>query len=325
MRKISPSVSVIIPIYKAEKYIEKCVRSLFGQTLSDIEFIFVDDHSPDKSISVLKKILEAFPSRKSQVKIISLLENKGLANARTVGLMHATGLYVAHCDSDDWVDLDLYDKMFSLAQKENSDIVVCDVLNEYKDKRELKSYDNIPRNPRSAITNIHKNFFDMYNCNKLVRRSVYIENKILPFSGINMWEDNGLMYRIFYYSNKLSKINDSLYHYNRMNENALTYTYGQEQTKQMIECAERLTDFFRNDESFLNTVRMIQFCAKVNLITDDCGRVSKFKQLFPGVEDYANQIDKRAFSIKGRIRRFFVTHHMTYFFVLLFKLKNLIS
>ena len=118
-------VSVIIPVYNVERYIERCVRSLFEQTLIDMEYIFVDDCSPDNSINILESVLEEYPNRKSQVKIIRHLENKGLPIARKTGIDNSTGDYIIQCDSDDWVDKDMYKAMYNMAVNTHSDVVVC--------------------------------------------------------------------------------------------------------------------------------------------------------------------------------------------------------
>ena len=107
-----PKVSVIIPVYNVEKYIEKCARSLFEQTLDDIEYIFIDDCSPDNSMLVLSKVLKSYPKREAQVRIIRNPENKGVAYSRTIGMKAATGEYMIHCDPDDWVDKELYQNMY---------------------------------------------------------------------------------------------------------------------------------------------------------------------------------------------------------------------
>lgn len=121
-----PAVSVIVPVYKVEPYIARCARSLFGQTLQDLEFIFVDDCSPDRSMEVLREVLEEFPDRKDQVHCIHLQENGGLVNARLVGAAEAKGTYIIHCDSDDDVDPDAYRMMYEKAVAEDLDIVTCD-------------------------------------------------------------------------------------------------------------------------------------------------------------------------------------------------------
>lgn len=100
-----PKISVIIPVYGVERYIEQCACSLFEQTMQDgIEFIFVDDCSPDKSIEILENVLREYPHREQQVKIIRHTENQGLGGARKTGMEYATGEYIIHCDSDDWVE-----------------------------------------------------------------------------------------------------------------------------------------------------------------------------------------------------------------------------
>lgn len=100
-----PKVSVIIPVYGVEKYIERCVRSLFEQTLDDIEYIFVDDCCLDRSIEILDNVIKEYPNRRTDIKIVHHKENKGLAQARQSGIKVATGEYFVHCDSDDWVTL----------------------------------------------------------------------------------------------------------------------------------------------------------------------------------------------------------------------------
>ena len=123
-----PKVSVIIPVYGVKKYIERCARSLFEQTLDDIEYIFVDDSTPDNSISILRKVLSEYPNREKQVKILRHEKNKGLAQARQTGLKIASGEYIAHCDSDDWVDVHMYEGMYNKAIEEDADVVVCDYV-----------------------------------------------------------------------------------------------------------------------------------------------------------------------------------------------------
>lgn len=121
-----PKVSIIIPVYGVEKYIERCARSLFEQTLDDIEYLFIDDCTPDKSVEILKRVLEEYPHRKSQVVIHRMEQNTGQAKVREWGMRNATGEYVIHCDSDDWVDIHMYEEMYDKAVEENADVVVCD-------------------------------------------------------------------------------------------------------------------------------------------------------------------------------------------------------
>ena len=125
-----PKVSVIIPVYGVEKYIERCARSLFEQTLNDIEYIFVDDCSPDKSIEILEHIVEEYRPRftreKKVVRIERMLTNSGLPAVRKHGIQFSTGEYVIHCDSDDWVHPEMYERLYNYAVTGDYDMVWCD-------------------------------------------------------------------------------------------------------------------------------------------------------------------------------------------------------
>ena len=119
-------VSIIIPVYNSEKYVERCVKSLFEQKYQDIEFIFVDDGSTDNSMNILNRLLDEYPAVKERVVILSHAENKGCAMARLEGMKHATGEYLIQVDSDDYVTPDYIEKLVTSAQKYGSDVVVCD-------------------------------------------------------------------------------------------------------------------------------------------------------------------------------------------------------
>ena len=103
--KKHPKVSILVPIYGTEKYIEKCARSLFEQTYDNIEYIFVNDCTKDASVEILKKTIEDYPQRKSQVTIISHNTNRGLAASRLTAFEHSTGAYLWCVDSDDYADV----------------------------------------------------------------------------------------------------------------------------------------------------------------------------------------------------------------------------
>ena len=133
-----PKLSVVIPVYGVEKYIERCARSLFEQTLDDIEYIFVNDCTKDRSIDILNAVINDYPARKEQVRIVHHEKNKGLPFARQSGWQVATGEYIANCDSDDWVALDFYEIMYNEAIEKNADMVVSDyILVEGESKRQM--------------------------------------------------------------------------------------------------------------------------------------------------------------------------------------------
>lgn len=131
MQKVrNPKVSVIVPVYGVEKYIERCVRSLMEQTLDCIEFIFVDDCSPDGSVNIIEQVVHEYKThllREHKIVRIERMDvNQGQAAVRKYGMLLATGDYVIHCDSDDWVDKDMYRILYEQAIKHDYDMVWCD-------------------------------------------------------------------------------------------------------------------------------------------------------------------------------------------------------
>ncbi len=215
-------VTIITPIYNVEKYIERCAVSLFEQDFDDIEYIFVNDCTPDNSIEILEKIIEKYLNRKPNIKIIHHEENKGLGSARKTGLEQATGEYILHVDSDDWVELDMVSELYNKAKETDADIVGCDFYISYSIREECFSQeytDNTQENLLRLLLN-YKIVSNVW-C-KLVRRDLYIYNRIFPPEKINFAEDWWLMIRLFAVAKKIEFIPKSFYHYWQENENAIT-------------------------------------------------------------------------------------------------------
>lgn len=204
-------ISVIVPVYKVEKFITRCVRSLMEQTMDNVEYIFVDDASPDNSIQILKKVLADYPGRRDNVRILIHAENKGLPAARNTGLAVATGEYIFHCDSDDFVEKDLLSTLYETACRENADIVWSDYYISYpNNERYLKqpSYDT----PEAALRGMLNGRMKYNVWNKLAKRSLYTDNNITFPSGYAMGEDMTMMF-LFSYAHKVAYVGKALYHY----------------------------------------------------------------------------------------------------------------
>jgi glycosyltransferase involved in cell wall biosynthesis len=117
-------VSILVPIYGVEKYIERCARSLFEQTYSNIEYVFVNDCTKDKSIELLMNVLNEYPHRKGQVKLIHHERNRGLAAARNTAVYNMTGEYVWHVDSDDYIETQAVELLVNEIQKTNAEVII---------------------------------------------------------------------------------------------------------------------------------------------------------------------------------------------------------
>ena len=209
---MSLKISIIIAIYNCERYIEACARSLFEQTLDNIEYIFVNDATPDKSVQILNNIINDYPHRKLRTKIINLEKNGGVANARQIGMSFSTGEYIIHADSDDWVDKDMYEKLYQKAKETNADIVGCNFRHEFSDIQydfHQQYANNIEENIRRLING--KIFPSL--CTSLTRRSLIVDNNVSFPVGLNMGEDLLFNLQLFFHANKIVSMNWAPYHY----------------------------------------------------------------------------------------------------------------
>ena len=201
-----PAVSVIVPVFNVEQYIARCARSLFGQTLQDIEFIFVDDCTPDHSMEILKKVLkEEFPERESQVRFFKMPCNSGLHKVRLQGIQMATGDYIIPCDSDDYVETDAYRLMYEKAIEGDYDIVSC---NFYKERSEHITICGCePKSVDDLLTG--KAPWSIW-C-RLMRRSL-IQDDIIPPVAAN-GEDMCFILQVYLKAKRMGHVNAPLYHY----------------------------------------------------------------------------------------------------------------
>lgn len=218
---MSPKVTVIIPVFGAEKFIEKCARSLFEQTLDDVEYIFVDDFSSDNSIKILKTTLEQYPLRKDNVKIIHHTSNLGVANARQTGLENSIGNYFIHCDPDDWVESDWLETLYNEAIRTCCDMVSCDFYYETSSNSEIHSARPTNLESKDLRIGMTKDICGA-GWNKLIKADIIKNNDIAYLNGINYQEDLLFNYKTLCYCKSISHIDKPLYHYSKSNETSIT-------------------------------------------------------------------------------------------------------
>lgn len=302
-----PKVSVIVPVYNAEKYIEKCACSLFEQTLDDIEYIFVNDCTPDRSIEVLQEIIERYPKRVELTRIINHAKNTGQSGARMTGMTVATGDYIIHCDADDWVELDMYESMYRKAVETNSDAVVCDMVMRYQSYSNYLHYENKYDDHKlmyDCLTPISVVYFSM--CNRLVSHKVYKKHVIKPFKGVNMWDDVGITTRLRYYIDKTAVINKPFYNYNKQNEICTTNRNLIDRIKEQVLCAKLLEDFFISesaDDKYRLFISSLKLSSKSELLFDDNSKdkINMWMRLFPEAGRDVWKIGHYDFNYKLRV------------------------
>lgn len=240
-------VSILIPVYGVEQYIAECARSLFSQTYRDLEFIFVDDCSPDNSISVLKKVLEDYPDRANQVHIIRHETNKGVGTARQTAFTHATGEYIMHADSDDLLPADAVELLVGRMQKGAYDIV-SGAYAEYRNQTigAIKLPPTLP-NQYYVRQLLCQNLVKHNLWGRLYRRAFLQENNISFVPGIDYCEDYTVITRAFF-SAHYTTIDDLVYYYRTDNITSYTHQISHKNLVSMLKANAVVIDFFRKND-----------------------------------------------------------------------------
>lgn len=217
-------VSIIVPIYNVEKYIQKCAISLFEQDYKNVEYVFVNDCTPDGSMEALKDTIGEYPNRKDDIKIINKEKNEGLGQARKTGLYNSNGEYILFVDSDDWIEPDMVSKMYQNAKDNNADIVCCDYFLNYQNKQVYKSHNYIGSDFKNFkkddyVKSILAMYISVSLCDKLVARKLY---KDIVFPTFSHGEDTVFCLQLFLNADKILHLDKAFFHYNRTNANSLS-------------------------------------------------------------------------------------------------------
>lgn len=211
-------ISVIVPVYKVEAYLPRCLDSILGQTWEELEVILVDDGSPDRC----GEICEEYARKDPRVQVIHK-PNGGLSSARNAGIEKATGEYLAFIDSDDWLDADMFQQLHRLCEERQADIAECSFRSIFKDmirEETICSGDVIEGGPADAIQGILDwKYFKPIACNKLYRRSVIGD---IRFPEGMLHEDEFTTYRFFAAAKKVVYLDVSKYNYDRSRTDSIT-------------------------------------------------------------------------------------------------------
>ncbi|MBP3202048.1 MAG: glycosyltransferase family 2 protein [Bacteroidales bacterium] len=210
-------VSVIVPVYGVEAWIARCAHSLLSQTWEDLEIIFVNDGTPDKSMEILAEVLKLYPKREV---IILHKENAGPPQARLSGLKKATGDYVLYMDSDDWAQPEMIEKLARAAMATGADMVYCNAV-EDRPKGRVRRIHNRRYSDCMSYARAMVDFrVNSYLWNKLIRRSLYREDLFYPTIG--MHDDMVLLSQVLPLGCQCTLVDEVLYHYNRTNVHSLS-------------------------------------------------------------------------------------------------------
>lgn len=251
-------ISVIVPVYKVEKYLRKCIESIINQTYKNLEIILVDDGSPDNC----SQIIDEYAKKDNRIKVIHK-PNGGLSSARNAGLKISNGKYIAFVDSDDMLDIYQYERMIMLSQKYNSDIVFCEYQKSYenelgeiiipdfvREKVEEKIY-----TPSEALKEMLLNAnIGTYVMTKLFKKELF-DNIIFPEGKV--YEDVATVYKLIDKSNKIVYTNEKLYYYLYGRAGAITSSFTEKKITDSLEAHYGLYLFLKNNYNELSEVANI--------------------------------------------------------------------
>lgn len=206
------TVSILVPVYGVEKYIERCARSIFEQTYHDLDIVFVDDCTPDKSIEILKRVLEEYSDRKAQTRIIRHEHNRGLAAARNTAVAAAVGTFLMHVDSDDWIENDAVEELVKKQEETGADFVTG-VMVKNEDTLDYHYVEPVYKDKNDMMILILSQIFHHELANRLVKRALYTDHHIKALEGVNQAEDWRLTPMLLWYANGIARLNKTTYHY----------------------------------------------------------------------------------------------------------------
>ena len=238
---MSMELSIIVPVYKVEKQLERCIRSILNQSFTNFELILVDDGSPDRC----GEICDEYEKKDKRIKVIHK-KNGGLSDARNAGLNIAKGKYIGFVDSDDIIHSEMYERMYNCITKYNVDIVQCK-FRKFKNIEDINKFSNIKdanieyyTSKEAIIDMIDNNKINVNTWNKLYKRELF-ENERFPKGKIH--EDEFLTYKLIYNSNKVAYINKELYYYYQ-NDNGIMNGSNLIKRLDRIEALEERSNFF---------------------------------------------------------------------------------
>lgn len=259
-----PKVSVIVPIYNVEKYLEKCINSLLSQTLEDIQIILVNDGSKDNSGNIAK---EYEKNNKDRVIYVEK-ENGGLSDARNYGLKYATGDFIAFLDSDDYIEKNAYEEMYNKAIEENADYVECDFIWEFPNKiRVDKQYPY--KNKKEMLS-----FVRVVAWNKLIKRQLITDNNLEFPKGLR-YEDVEFTYKLIPFINKFAYVDKPFIHY--VQREGSIANVQNERTAEIFTVLDNVIEFYKKNNIYEKYRDELEYNYARYLLCSSLKRMCKIK------------------------------------------------
>ena len=286
----NPKISIIVPVYKVENYLDKCVESILNQTEKGFELILVDDGSPDNC----PKICDKYLLKDSRVKVVHK-ENGGLSDARNAGIKEAIGEWLSFIDSDDFIAPDMIENLLSNAENENADIAICDAVlfkdgenPSFTDSTEKKVMDSIGAQGKM----INERLFSVNTWNKIYKKSLFDD---IVFPKGRLYEDLATTYKLLDKSKKVVYINGKKYAYLQRATSIMGQT-GYKMKADKVEIVAEMIDYYKNNGKIDNFFHGI-----MDYLLNDIYKMASKGNLVSSIE-YREKLKELYFSNIDRIK-----------------------
>lgn len=302
-------VSILVPIYNVEKYIEKCAESLFTQTYQDLEYVFVDDCCQDNSIAILENIIKKHGIPDDKYTIVRHLQNEGIAVSRADCIGHARGEYILFVDSDDWIEKNMVEALIVATNGGEIDIVACDYMKDYL-SGEITYHDEDYADTcrENLIRSINYDISTLL-WKLLIRRELFSNFTITPH--VDIVEDYIMTVKLYYYAKSFTRIRQYLYHYVLYNEGRVSFQT-QRSIMNHIKGVREVEEFCREkglcDERVERLLNLRKFNIKSNFLTKRMLDYKAYQETFPEANGTWRQLE---YSPKERLK-FWLAEHGLY-------------
>ncbi len=290
-------VSVIVPIFNVELYVERCIRSLFTQTKTDgVEYIIVNDCTPDGSMAIVERLISEF--NHLNVIVINNKTNQGIGATRCVGFSAANGEYIIYTDSDDWCEPTMIEDLYTKAKDSKADIVGCDYYLNYATQQKYIAQE-LSENPISNVNCLLSGRLHGSLCNKLVKHELYLNNNISITPNLNMWEDLVVSIMLFSCAGKVAHHPKAYLHY-RQHEASLVHAVNDAKILGYVTAINIIDEFLHGRDFYNSTIEHLLIAKKTRVnytvLSSYCGAdKKKHAKLFPEIKPHIMSIDSMSF------------------------------
>lgn len=310
-------VSIGVPMYNAEKYIEDCAKSLFEQSLDEVEYVFVDDCSSDMTVDKLQKVIAQYPQRANAIKLIMHKHNRGSAAARNTCIENFTGEYVGWCDADDRADTSMFQKLYEAAKLNDADVVYCDFLYGQGDASQIHLEPSFTSGQEAMLAFLIGKGTTSVMWNKLTRHCLYVQYGIRCNEGNNFAEDAVVTYPLYAIAKKVIHVPEALYWY-RINPASIG---GTTDTRKLSEAYRQIDDNIQSLRAFLKHLNIdVRFPKeynwwllriKISILYRE-RNIARWKSMYPDSHQYL--LSHPTFSKIEIIAEWCLLHHISLLF-----------